>query len=479
MESGQSSGTTVSTGNSAVGGNAFNLVTIGSGATVAYSSVASRGALSLQATTGGTAAVASVRWSTALGGTITQVYGRLLIRPGALTSITPIWRARGGASVQLARLSINTSGQIELRRSTGSNTVVSTTAGMTTSDWWLVRFGFTVGLSAPGLLYVHRNPLVATPDEVFNPTGVSWGTDAVGEIDWGAASATSNASVRLDDLVLSDTTLPNLPHHVISIASGIGLAGVNSALQAVGRTAAAAIGVAQVPTRTVAGQRAAAAGLALAGAAARINARNASIASGLAVAGDVTRLLGSVRAGAAALNVSAAANRTAELHRAIAGGLDLAGAAAGASVIARSVTAGLGLAVAGERTSAVSRSVGSALQAAATSSRAVAFGRTVGGGLELAGSVGRVSYAARAGLVGLDLADAYTYGTAAVRAAGSGLDLAAFAASEDPTPPTVVPGRGMTVTATPTQTAVTTRSAPLVTFTRTSPSDSVRTTTSL
>lgn len=218
FESGQSSGTTITTGNSATGGNAFDSVTIGSGAAVTYNSTAARGALCMQCTTGGTAAVASVNWTTAIGTALPTVNFRFSIRPGALTAITPVIRGRGGAAVQLFRISINTSGNLELRRNTTSTLVSTTVGALTTADTWVVRGQVVVGASSTGVLYIHYDPTSATPDETFTPSGVNWGTDNIGEFNAGATSATSNASLRIDDLVLTDGAIPQIPAQSVTLS---------------------------------------------------------------------------------------------------------------------------------------------------------------------------------------------------------------------------------------------------------------------
>src|SRR4051812_301717 len=211
-ESGQTSGTTVTTGNSATGGNAFNAVGIGTGAAVTYDSTALRGSLSFLLTTGGTGATSSLSWtSTAIGTALARVYGRFTVKPGALTASTTLVRLRA-AGVQVARISIiATTGVIRVSDTT-NGTVQSSSTGMTTSDTWRIAFDFTVGASATGIVYIYRTASSDTPDETLTMNSANWGTANVDECQWGNSTSVANTSLRMDDLVLTSVALPAAPN---------------------------------------------------------------------------------------------------------------------------------------------------------------------------------------------------------------------------------------------------------------------------
>lgn len=222
LESGQSSGTTITTGNSGAGGDAFDSTTIGTGAALTYDSTALRETRSLLATTGGTAAASSANWTTSLGSGLSRVFLRFLFRRGASSGVnTVMCRVRGGGT-QSFRITLDASDKITLRN-TGSTLLVTSAGVTTTSDTWMIRADVTIGASATGVLYIHYDPLSATPDETLTANSANFGTTNANEVNWGLAVAVSNAIVRLDDLIITDAALPAPPlQKVIQVISQYG-----------------------------------------------------------------------------------------------------------------------------------------------------------------------------------------------------------------------------------------------------------------
>ena len=171
FESGQTSGTTITTANSGTGGDAFDSTSVGSGGALTYDSTASRGALSLKATTGATAVNASATWTTSLGGPWSAAWVRCTFRPDAFSSTGIVFRLRG-AGVQTGRITYSSTGKIELRNS--ANSVVATsTASMSAGTWWRIVAYIPVGSSAVGTLYIYYDPASVDPDETINTAATS------------------------------------------------------------------------------------------------------------------------------------------------------------------------------------------------------------------------------------------------------------------------------------------------------------------
>ena len=256
FESGQASGTTITTGNSGTGGNAFNAAAAGTGAALQYNSTVNRGSLALLATTGGTSTTSLATWnSTTITAAYTRVFGRAVMRPTALAS-TIFQRGRGGGT-QNYRLRLNANGTITLLDTT-SSVLVSSVGAQTTSDWWLIRWDITIGASATGVFYVHHNPTVATPDETLTANNANFATANCDEATWGIVIAGTNLGVRLDDIVFTDVALPGPPSQSISISETATVAESVASSLALPRSAAETLTAAESVARTLALPRAAA-----------------------------------------------------------------------------------------------------------------------------------------------------------------------------------------------------------------------------
>jgi cellulose 1,4-beta-cellobiosidase len=139
-------GTTITTANSAgINENPFDAVTIGSGNTVAFSNTEFEGTLSGKFATSSGGGVASVTWSTALGGTLPAVYGQVyLFLTANPTENDAIIRFHlNGAST--CSIHIDTSGKIEIYDAT-STSIHTFTNAVPLGQW--VRIEYYIVFSA-------------------------------------------------------------------------------------------------------------------------------------------------------------------------------------------------------------------------------------------------------------------------------------------------------------------------------------------
>lgn len=223
-ESGQSSGTTITTGNSGGGaGTAWDNVTIGSGATVTYTSTnAIRGTLSGRSTTGATATTAYTAWTSAgaLGGTFSQLQGMFAVKPNTLTPATQILARFMTGGSQSARFAVDSDGTIRLRNA-ANGTVVTSAGTMTTSDKWYVRYDITFSTTGSGTVYVHHGATAAnsSPDETLTFSSAAFLAGAIDEVRAGQGASGSNVDTLVEDFTVTNTGVPNFP-----IVSGTGAA---------------------------------------------------------------------------------------------------------------------------------------------------------------------------------------------------------------------------------------------------------------
>lgn len=224
FESGQASGTTVTTGNSATGGNAFDSVTINATCTCTYDSSAYRGSLGCAVSSGGTSGQGAVNWTTSIGTALPHAFGRILSNASSFSAAHPFLRCRGGAAVQVFRLSFDASGHVQLRNT--SNSVVGTSStALNTGQWYLIRWDVTVGASATGVVYIHTDPTSPTPAETMTVNAANFGTNNINEYNAGIGAATLNVpAYHFDDIVLTDVALPGPPIQTITVAETVSFA---------------------------------------------------------------------------------------------------------------------------------------------------------------------------------------------------------------------------------------------------------------
>lgn len=216
FESTAATGTAISNANSGgPAGNAWD-DTAGSGnGTSVYTTTSpllgTRSGLFSQ--TSGSSSFARVGWTTSLGGTFTRMQGGCVVTPvtalpGAQASITR-WLNTG---TQLARLTLDPSGNITLRNSTSSQ-VATSTSTMTTSDTWYVAWDITFSASGSGTLYIYHSLASQTPDETHTFSAANFTSSPVNQVYFGqGAGQNATISVKLDWAVVTDSgTVPGPP----------------------------------------------------------------------------------------------------------------------------------------------------------------------------------------------------------------------------------------------------------------------------
>ena len=146
---GGTNGTTISTANSGgISGNAFDVVTVGTGTTVAYSTThAAHGGVAMAVATGSTATAALCRWSTSLG-TQTTLYGRAYLYLSALPVAQDTVVSFKNSGTAACAIQINTSGNLVIHNAVDA-TVHTSTNAIPPGQWvrieWSVTFSATVG----------------------------------------------------------------------------------------------------------------------------------------------------------------------------------------------------------------------------------------------------------------------------------------------------------------------------------------------
>jgi hypothetical protein len=376
FESGQSSGTTVTTGNSGTGGNAFDSVTINTTCTCTYDSSAYRGSLGCAVSSGGTSGQGAVNWTTAIGTALPHGYGRLLVNASSFSVAFPFMRIRGGASVQVTRLAFTTAGKVEIRNSSNSVAGTSTTV-LNTGQWYLIRWDVTVGSSATGIVYIHTDPTSATPTETLTVNAVNFNTNNINEHNAGIGASTANVpTFHFDDIVLTDQGVPGPPIQSINISETVTAADSIARTLVASRAAAESLGAADTIARTMIAARAAAESATVADAVARAVVTSRSAAESVAASDAVARATVMTRAG----------NETLAAGDAIASGL----------LLPRSVAESLTAGDAATRSVTASRSISDAVTATDSATAATLASRTAGETMALVDAAGRLLLLGRA-----------------------------------------------------------------------------------
>jgi hypothetical protein len=330
FESGQVSGTTITGGNSATGGNAFDSITSGTGTVAAYNSTAYRASLSGLFSSAGTSAASSANWTTAIGTAVARAYGRTVINGSSFTVLVDFLRHRAAAT-QTFRLRINTSGKLEFRNSANSLLLTSTTT-FSTGQWYLIRWDIPVGASVTGVVYIHTDPTTATAAETLTATLANFGTSNIDEANYGApvSALASVASFRHDDILFTDQGLPGPPTQSITITDAVATAESLGRTLALSRAVADAVGTAESLARALAASRAAADAVTTADSPARALSIARSISDAVTTSDAATRSTALTRALADGFTTADVAGRTLLLPRALADGIhagDVAGRA--------------------------------------------------------------------------------------------------------------------------------------------------------
>jgi hypothetical protein len=206
---GQTSGTTLTAGNSGGGsGNAYDQVTAagGTGGLITFDNAhAAHGTNSYKHTIGVTTDECYVMWSTATGGTFGTLYARAYIyktaNPGTNHKLISIL---AGSTVG-ARLLINTTGKLFYSQTAGT-TVLTFTNAITLNAWNRLEFK-VVGHTTAGVIEASLyNADSTTAVETNTSTAQNTGSTVLDRVRFGpTGTAVASVTTWMDDLGLSST----------------------------------------------------------------------------------------------------------------------------------------------------------------------------------------------------------------------------------------------------------------------------------
>lgn len=293
FESGQSAGTTVTTVNSATGGDAFASVTIGTGAGVTYAASPFRGTLCLRCTTSGTSAQAFATWTTAFTAA-SRVYLRATIRVDTIAAGMAVVRLRGGG-VQTARIAVTAAGKLELRDSGNTPRATSSASMTAASTVWRIALDVTVGASSTAILYIYYSATSTTPDETLTASAQNWGTSNVDEISWGFVGAVASADLLLKDVVATSVALPGPPAQSASLSESVSFTDALARQQTSARSLAETVTLTDALARQQSASRPLAEALTVVDAATRTLVLPRALSESVSTADAVTRALAQAR----------------------------------------------------------------------------------------------------------------------------------------------------------------------------------------
>lgn len=200
--------TTVTTGNSAAGGNPWDLVTIGTGGTLVYDDLS--GTTWYRFSTAATSSMVRAEWAaTSILAAWSRVYGRVYFRAptGSLGSlIINLARGRVGTT-QAFRLGISTGLRLTIRNAANG---AAATGGVpiAVDTTYRVEWDITIGGSATGVARLYLGDST-TELETITASAANFGTNPVNEVGFGIASATANHPVYwLRGFQANDTAMP-------------------------------------------------------------------------------------------------------------------------------------------------------------------------------------------------------------------------------------------------------------------------------
>lgn len=208
-------GTTVSTANSGGTGNtAFNVVTIGSGGTLTFSSTeAAHGFLSAKLVEPASVVNVSLAWSTSLTATsIPTVYFRAYVWLSALpTAGVRLFSILNGSTF-IGGVQLNTTGKLSALNAAGTsqtfpgNGITSTTNAINVGSWSRIE-GFITGSATVGQVSVSIfNSMDSVTATETQATAATLNTSsAITQIRFGDPSSVASFTIYLDDLGASDT----------------------------------------------------------------------------------------------------------------------------------------------------------------------------------------------------------------------------------------------------------------------------------
>lgn len=211
---GVTTGTALTTTLSASGGNAFDTVTQGTGATLQASTVqASNGTTSYRIVQSATFANTRVVWALASVGTLTDIYGRMYVWMSANPTAT-MAIAQHMTGSRMGSVAITTTGKLQWISSVAVLAGSPTTATVPLSSWFRVEWRYTVtgANAANGTIYYFNNAAVesATPTETLASGAMTANSQSnftqlqIGQNEGGIPSGT----MYMDSIALSGTGLP-------------------------------------------------------------------------------------------------------------------------------------------------------------------------------------------------------------------------------------------------------------------------------
>lgn len=204
---GGSNGVTVSTANSGgLSGNPFDVMNIGTGATVAYSTThAAHGSVSCEVATTASSAAANAEWSASMGSQ-TQVWFRMYLYFTAWPAANiAVWRAFQGGN-QVCGLDVFTPGLLKFFDANNSG-IITSTATIPVGSWFRVE-GFVIGSASTGQVQMKLfdNPDGTIPTETDTSAA---NQNTFGHPDnyrYGGVSASTNIGpFWMDNVGLSNT----------------------------------------------------------------------------------------------------------------------------------------------------------------------------------------------------------------------------------------------------------------------------------
>jgi len=201
------SGTTVSVANSGGNsGNAFNTVSVGTGATAKFDSTeAAHGGLSYAFATGSTAAIARLQWTTSMGSQ-TQVWYRayLYFNSDPAAAVRVLDQDEGhSASAVIVVLS---SGKLQVRTGSAGTQTLTTTNTIPLHQWFRIE-GYTIGSPTAGQvqLKLFKSADSTTPDETDTSAPNINTNTAMNTYNFGVSTYTANvAEYWEDDIAVSN-----------------------------------------------------------------------------------------------------------------------------------------------------------------------------------------------------------------------------------------------------------------------------------
>jgi hypothetical protein len=208
---GGTNGTTVTTGNS--GGNsgtAFDAVSIGSGAALTYDSTRSaHGNLSYNFSTGVTAVLSNVQWTTIIGGFQPQIWFRAYSLFTSVPAATQRIFTSTNGSTGAAIFVVLTTGHIQCRTGAAGTQTLNSTNAITAGQWFRLE-GFVIGDPSVGQvefkLFLGGSVDSITPTETQTSAATVNTTGQVNACSFGISTNTANAGPYWEDDIGLSTT---------------------------------------------------------------------------------------------------------------------------------------------------------------------------------------------------------------------------------------------------------------------------------